>query len=621
MDDGEPEIMEGSKVDDSETQEVSNESDVLTEEPLENEDDQLKKIAEEETTIEEGKAESADMKSKVFNAVKASAATAAKVTGDVIHKVESAVHRDSSQEDLKNMQDKSVNSDDSMEDEKAGGHEANPDAPVERRPSAASKILLAASAASKTVVTSAKTAAKVTGDVISKATESVRRPADKKADDSVLAVGDEMDGYCEQCEGKILPCKVLECVQEEGEPDLYIVEFNLLDLELGDSNGIQATLLRKQIFSRPIEAVEKEAEKTCEGEGATEELPPKDTQKLWSSVRTFTGAVGGFSSRAWANTTEAVSKVAKKAPAESSETAPAGSSSEPAIESVASTDEGAEEGSFEGAAAEGQEGVEKGEEKGEAETTAEQDASRDRSESVSNKLFSSVRRMSEALSESASAAYKAAEPVAVSTAAKVSQGAQSAWMSTVEKVKAVTAKKPVDGEGSVEGEGAEVNSTGADVGGSVATDISSVDGDGTASTTDIDNGETAESGETAAAAASAAVEEEEEGEGVQTEEEAATEDVKVEEEETAGADDVQGAEEVPETTQQEQQEQEGEEQDGANEKSVDDEGEGDAEVTETADGDDVDGDVDATADEGEEAEGGEARSGAGKKKKKKKGKK
>jgi hypothetical protein len=182
-------------------------------------------------------------------------------------------------------------------------------------------------------------------------------------------------------------------------------------------------------------------EKTEGDEAALDESPAaegekgkNEPKKLWSTVKTFSGAVSGFSSKTW-------SKVTKKDAAES-ETAAAAVADESGDRVLTSPSmEGTEEGSFvEGVQAEKTESPEGAPAEGAAEAPEE--------EKASSKLFKSVRRFSETIQESASAAIKAAEPVAASTAAKVSSGASKVWESTktgtvsvVERVKAAAAHR------------------------------------------------------------------------------------------------------------------------------------------------------------------------------------
>ncbi|CAE7704361.1 unnamed protein product, partial [Symbiodinium microadriaticum] len=62
-----------------------------------------------------------------------------------------------------------------------------------------------------------------------------------------LCVGEAVDAVCRQCEGKILPGVVVGVGVGGGE-EKYVVEFNLRELGVGDSDGVREELCRRYIF-------------------------------------------------------------------------------------------------------------------------------------------------------------------------------------------------------------------------------------------------------------------------------------------------------------------------------------------------------------------------------------
>mmetsp|Transcript_1080 Transcript_1080/g.1734 ORF Transcript_1080/g.1734 Transcript_1080/m.1734 type:complete len:397 (+) Transcript_1080:65-1255(+) len=219
---------------------------------------------------------------------------------------------------------------------------------------------------------------------------------------------------------------------------------------------------------------DKEGEKSASGE---------EKEGMWGQVRRVSGTVSGTlatsASKAWSTTTSTIAKVTQP----ENKTAGKAVATE---EGKTDADESSGDDVREPADTASEDPTVRGSSSDENTTTEPPVEGRKRGDSVT-KLWSSVRRLSataaDSIVEGAKEAYKVAEPVAVSTASKVSHSAQTAWsvtrdstVSVVERVRARARREESQSvEGSVDGgSNADTNSLNPEVSGS---QVSSVDGD------------------------------------------------------------------------------------------------------------------------------------------------
>lgn len=316
--------------------------------------------------------------------------TAAKVTEDTIHKVAEEVLHTAATTDQSGEGNASSPANDDGEEKK---DEPEP---------VTSKVIHAATSAGKTVVDLSISAAKKTGDVLNKVVESAsevihkhKSSGESKENPSPEAIAATEETTPEEAPNQEpVSAKVLHVASAAGK--------TVVDLSVSAATTLGEVI--NKVATSAGEALHKEKAATAPAEGELETSPVQAEGEVQGEAPPAqNSAEGSQGSRMWTSVRRMSEKV---------------------IHSTSST--------ISKAAA----SVQHHEGKTEAEhTDAETPTETERNRSGSlTQLWSSVRKTADTIVDSASAAYKAAEPVAISTATKVSHGAQTVWSSTKEKV-------------------------------------------------------------------------------------------------------------------------------------------------------------------------------------------
>lgn len=335
---------------------------------------------------------------KMLNAAASAGKTIVKVTEETIHKVAASadevlrLHDDQSDEavgDGSSSAPKNENEDE--------------EAKQEQEPVTA-KVLHAATTAGKTVVDVAKR----TGDALHKVVESAMHKhkstgEEKEQETSAQEPSDiEKTATEEQAPAEPVTTKVLHVATAAGKTvvDLSVSAAKYTGEVIHKVAVSAGEVLHKEKPTTPTDGTEVEnAESSPAAEDGAPAAPAVEGEsrgiRMWSSVRRM-------SEKVLSTTSNTISMAA----------AAVQSSKEPEAKEETETQEA-------DAAA--------------TESEASAESERNRSGSMSQ-LWSSVKKTADSIADSASAAYKAAEPVAISTASKVSHGAQTVWSTTKEKV-------------------------------------------------------------------------------------------------------------------------------------------------------------------------------------------
>jgi hypothetical protein len=354
---------------------------------------------------------------KMLSAAASAGKTIVKVTEDTIQKV--AASADEVLRPHDDQSDEGAAGDDSSSPKK----EENADQAKEEQEPVTAKVLHAASAAGKTVVDVAKR----TGDAFHKVVESAMHKQkstgeEKEKETSAHEPSDvEQTATEEQAPAEPVTTKVLHAATAAGKTvvDLSVSAAKYTGEVIHKVAASAGEVLHKEKPTTPTDGAEAEnAEPTpTEGDGTAAAAPPPQPKaeeasqgiRMWSSVRRM-------SEKVLSTTSNTISKAAAAVQSPKESEAKADTETQE-TDAPAVTD---------------------------PEASAEPE--RNRSGSM-NQLWSSVKKTADSIADSASAAYKAAEPVAISTASKVSHGAQTVWSTTKEKV---FPSKKADSEDSVD---------------------------------------------------------------------------------------------------------------------------------------------------------------------------
>jgi hypothetical protein len=355
---------------------------------------------------------------KMLNAATSAGKTIVKVTEDTIQKVAASA------DEVLRPHDTSID-EGGVDGEKSSSispkKEGVEDEMKEEQEPVTTKVLHAATAAGKTVVDVAKR----TGDALHKVVESAmhKQKSGEEENEKETSPHETSDGQEAITEEKVpeepVTTKVYHAATAAGKTvvDLSVSAAKYTGEVIHKVAASAGEVLHKEKPHTPPEGTEgedgepgKEGDVPADEASAAstpqpkpEEEPQSQGIRMWSSVRRMS---------------EKVLSISKAAAAVQSSKEPEAKAEIEAQETEGAADVGT--------------------------TEAGADAERSRSGSMTQ-LWSSVKKTADSIADSASAAYKAAEPVAISTASKVSHGAQSVWSTTKEKV---FPSKKVDSEDS-----------------------------------------------------------------------------------------------------------------------------------------------------------------------------
>jgi hypothetical protein len=323
--------------------------------------------------------DSHDLAAQVRHVATTAGNTLVDITVSVAHKTEDLIHKVT--ESHKSEQE--TTGDTNLEIQN------NQDDQTEQQPVSA-KVLHVAASAGKTVVDLSVSAAKKTGDVLHKAVETATEVINKHNNKQGA---EEKEGSPENPEQQIeepselVSAKVLQAAATAGKTvvDLSVTAAKYTGEVINKVATSAGEVLNKD-KQQPAD------EDTAQQEGTDEKVTEQSNEgnpnpsRMWSSVRRMSEKVIHTTS----TTLSKASTIVHPKESEQSEPETPAQPSEPVED-------------------------------------------RSRSDSI-GKLWSSVRKMSLTAADHASAAIKAAEPVAISTANKVSSSAQMVWTTTKEKV-------------------------------------------------------------------------------------------------------------------------------------------------------------------------------------------